>query len=157
MATVIGPTPPGTGVMKPALSFTPTTCHNNWLGDSFPRKIKSTDRYTLFSECQQYRRNCDTVNFFFIYPQSPHHQWAEVFLCLDPWCDLYPHQWLLHLLSPYLLWSAQEHLRKETKVMVTNENYFETFSLNALKCFFKSYSCVRGSTELNNRPIIHEI
>ncbi len=24
MATVIGPTPPGTGVMKPAFSFTPT-------------------------------------------------------------------------------------------------------------------------------------
>lgn len=50
MATVIGPTPPGTGVMKPAFSFTPEGSHWRLVTVLVYRRIKHLIRASSHEE-----------------------------------------------------------------------------------------------------------
>lgn len=81
IATVMGPTPPGTGVIKPAFFFTAVN----------RKKKKWILRY---NRCEWHRK----TNMVFIvkpYPQNPHLRQVCSFRWLDPALCLYPHQSLL--------------------------------------------------------------
>ena len=82
-------------------------------GNEVKQKQINTDKHK--SACFIWCFHFAKTDFFIIYPQSPHHRWDGVSLFWGPGCGLCPHRWLLRPLSPYLLWSAQEHLCTEVK------------------------------------------
>lgn len=79
MATVIGPTPPGTGVMKPALSFTPAGNHRGLV--TFSQRIKHLIRASSHKEM-------GIFTVYFLHLQSRRRRRAGLSPFLDPGCGL---------------------------------------------------------------------